>query len=310
MASQNRPLLLAAVCDFGWGSMGKLHLILEKLPSIEVTLYGNHGIVGVTKNLLGALHDFSERSSPEADVALVINDPAAADKIAGLGVPVLYVDSLPYLWATEDEIPKPQSVVYYCAQRFPSGILPLAAPLRGRPDIRWVEPIIPLSKGRRAADGIVVNVGGLHSHLSGNASDAYLRLVLFPLVAELRASKRKVAAICGNLGQDVQEQLFAILPECGTIGPLSPRDFERVLKGAGLLITSPGSTTILQAMALRLPTLLLPPQNLSQIFNARLYAHPDTPSMQWPTSVLDPNRIETLRPGGENAVLDYIYRAW
>jgi hypothetical protein len=54
---------------------------------------------------------------------------------------------------------------------------------------------------------------------------------------------------------------------------------------ADLLITSPGSTTILHAMAINLPTLLLPPQNLSQILNARLCSKPGADTMQWPASV-------------------------
>jgi hypothetical protein len=74
-------------------------------------------------------------------------------------------------------------------------------------------------------------------------------------------------------------------------------------------VTSPGSTTILQAISIRLPTLLLPPQNLSQILNVQLFSLPGAPTMNWPASVMSTETIEQLRPQGEDAVLTYIYQS-
>jgi UDP-N-acetylglucosamine:LPS N-acetylglucosamine transferase len=85
-----------------------------------------------------------------------------------------------------------------------------------------------------------------------------VKLVLIPLVEFLRASGCTVLAICGSLSTDVCRQLRTILPECNTIGPQVPHAFERTLTEADLLFAAPGSTTILQAAALSLPTILLP----------------------------------------------------
>jgi hydroxymethylcytosylglucuronate/cytosylglucuronate synthase len=309
MSSERNFSLLAAVCDFGWGSLGKLRLILEKLPAIRLALYGNPDIVGVTKELLGSRHEFSEYSPEQSDVAVVINDPVAANSIADLNIPVVYVDSLPYLWTTGAEIPAREKVAYYCAQKFPAELFPIASPLRVWNDIRWIDPIVPASHSRRGGHGIVVNVGGLHSHLVGNAVDGYLHLVLFPLLRVLQSSGREIYAVCGNLSAETRRRLQAVLPKCRVIGAQTPYAFEGILKNADLLITSPGSTTILQAMSIKLPTLLLPPQNLSQIFNAQLYSKPGARIMQWPASVLDNAKVEQLRPQGEDPVLAYIYQS-
>ena len=155
----------------------------------------------------------------------------------------------------------------------------------------------------------MINLGGLHSHLVGDTVEAYLRLVLIPLVSELKASGRMVSGVCGNLPGDVCRRVQSMLPDCLAIGPQTPYDFEALLKYADLLVTSPGSTTILQAISLKLPTLLLPPQNLSQILNAQLYSWPGAPIMQWPASVMTMEAVDGLRPQGEDAALAYIYQS-
>jgi hydroxymethylcytosylglucuronate/cytosylglucuronate synthase len=301
-------LLLAAISDFGWGSLGKCRLILDKLDPAGVALFGGAGINRVAKELLAPRHRFVDRPAETATVALVINDPIAANAIGDLGVPVIYVDSLPYLWATDAEIPAAGKVAYYCAQKFPVDRVALSAPLQKRPGIHWIDPIVPPPAHRPGGRGIVINVGGLHSHLVGDTVQSYLRLVLVPLVEELAAAGRPILAVCGNLDADAVQMLRGAA-DMAAVGPQSPYDFQQRLKEADWLITSPGSTTILQAISLSIPVVLLPPQNLSQMLNARLYSAPDAPRLNWPTSVIDPDRVERLRPEGEDAVLEYIYRS-
>jgi hydroxymethylcytosylglucuronate/cytosylglucuronate synthase len=189
--------------------------------------------------------------------------------------------------------------------------------LRKWHDIKWIDPIVPIPQSRRGGQGIVVNVGGLYTYnvgglqndLADNAVDAYLSLVLFPLVSLLQASGRNISAICGNLSAETCRRLRAMLPERVAVGPQSPYAFERTLTDADLLITAPGSTTILQAMSINLPTLLLPSQNTSQFFNTLLYSKPDADIMRWPVSVLDAVKLEQMRSQGLSTVLDYIYKS-
>jgi len=318
MSSQPRFSLLAATRHIGWGGVGKLRLILDKLPGANVVLHGDERSVALKKEFLGSHHEFDAHPPPRFDVALVINDPALANSIADLDVPVVYVDSLPYVHKTDTDIPQLAKVACYCAQKYPIDLFPLTSPLlRKWQDIRWIDPIVPTPQSRRGGRGVVINVGGLYSYnvaglpgdLANDAVDAYLNLVLFPLVDLLQKSGRGISAICGNINADTCRRLRAIVPDSVAVGPQSPHAFERILADADLLMTSPGSTTVLQAMSIDLPTLLLPSQNRSQFFNAQVYSRPNADIMQWPGSVLDAVKLEQLRSQGVSVLNSYIFKS-
>ena len=120
-----QPKLLAAIRHFGWGGLGKLRLILDQLPQAEVALYGEGRITGLTEELLGPRHTFKRYPPRQAGAAVVINDSPAANDIAALGVPVIYVDSLPYTRQTDTEIPVLENLACYCAQKYPVERAPL-----------------------------------------------------------------------------------------------------------------------------------------------------------------------------------------
>lgn len=310
--------LLVAIRYFGWGGLGKLRLILDQLPHADVTLYGNARIIGLTKELLGSHHRFGEGPPERADVALVINDTVAANRIADLGVPVVYVDSLPYVRRTDAELPALDKITHYCGQNYPIELLPLPNPtLRAWPNIRWIDPIVPPGRTRRGGRGIVVNIGGLYSYdiagidqeAANDAAEAYLSLVALPLAGYLRESGRTVLAVCGNFSPAACAQLRTLLPECNAIGPQTPYAFEQTLQDADLLITSPGSTTMLQAISMGLPTLLLPPQIISQVLNAQVFAKPQADTMQWPAAVLDLEELDRRHAHGMAAMANYFYRS-
>jgi hydroxymethylcytosylglucuronate/cytosylglucuronate synthase len=308
--------LLAVSRQIGWGGFGKLRLILEKLPCAEVVLHGDEHTIARTKEFLGSHHQFDAHPS-RFDVALVINEPSAANSIADLNVPVVYVDSLAYVRKTDTDIPDLAKVACYCAQKYPTDLWPLTHPLLQKHDIRWTDPIVPAPQSRRGGRGIVINVGGLYTYniddfpadMMNDGVDAYLSVVLFPLVDLLQRSNRKISAICGNINADTCRRLRAMVPDSVAVGPQSPYAFERILTDADLLITSPGSTTILQAMSINLPTLLLPSQNRSQRFNAQVYSKPHADIMQWPDSVLDLAKLERMRSEGVSALNRYMFES-
>jgi hydroxymethylcytosylglucuronate/cytosylglucuronate synthase len=318
MSVQPTFSLLAATRHIGWGGVGKLRLILERLPNARVTLHDNAEMVAITKEFLGPQQSFDANPPSKFDVALVINDPAVANSIADLNVPIVYVDSLPYVHRTEADVPQLGRLAHYCAQKYPIDLFPLTSPLlRAWHDIRWIDPVVPLPQGRRGGRGVVLNVGGLYSYNVAGVSaelinvsvESYLNVVLFPLVDFLLKSGRTISAICGNLNATDCERLRAVVPVSVAVGPQRPQAFERILSGADLLITSPGSTTILQAISIDLPTLLLPSQNRSQLINARVFSKADAEIMQWPGSVLDMAELERMRASGLPAANNYIYRS-
>lgn len=310
--------LLAATRHVGWGGVGKLRLILEKLPNACVTLHGDEHSVTKTKRFLGPQHRFDESPPAKFDVALVINDPPAVSNIAHLDVPIVFVDSLSYVRKTDSEFPPLDRLAYYCAQRYPSELLPPTSPLlRNRQNIRWIDQIVPIPQRRRGGRGIVINLGGLYAYnlagisddLVNRAVDSYLDLVLFPLVRFLQSSNRKILAICGNINEEGCQRLRAIVPEGVAVGPQSGEMFERILTDADLLISAPGSTTLLQAMSIDLPAILLPAQNRSQILNARIYARPGADLMEWPDRVINDAEFERMRLQGPRAVFQYFYQS-
>jgi hydroxymethylcytosylglucuronate/cytosylglucuronate synthase len=316
MLAPSQFSLLAATRHIGWGGVGKLRLILDKLKSARIAIHGDEHVVAITKEFLGADHNFEEQKQAQFDVALVINDPTVANGIADLNVPVVYVDSLLYLHRTESDVPDLTRIACYCAQKYPIDRFPLtSSSLRAYNHIRWIDPIVPEPQRRCGGRGIVINVGGLYtynvagipSEVVNRAVDAYLKLVLFPLVDVLQRSGRTISAICGNIDAETCGQLRTKVAQNVAVGPQHPHAFQSILADADLLITSPGSTTILQAMAINLPTLFLPPQNRSQFFNAKVYSKSDADTMQWPDEVLDATKIEDLRSEGLGALNSYIY---
>jgi hydroxymethylcytosylglucuronate/cytosylglucuronate synthase len=317
MPVQSKFSLLAATRHVGWGGVGKLRLILEKLPHARVSLHGDEHSVAITKQFLGPQHHFDENPPAKFDVALVINDPPAVNGIADLGAPTVFVDSLSYVRKTDAEFPPLDRLAYYCAQRYPIELLPVASPLRNRTNVKWIDPIVPVPQKRRGGSGIVINLGGLYAYnlagisddLVNQAVDSYLDLVLFPLVKLLQGSNRKISAICGNINEEGCRRLRAVVPDGVAVGPQPGDTFERILTDADLLISAPGSTTLLQAMTIDLPTILLPSQNRSQILNARIYAKPGSDVMEWPDRVINDAEFEKMRLQGVGAVYQYFYRS-
>jgi hydroxymethylcytosylglucuronate/cytosylglucuronate synthase len=317
MSVRSKFSLIAATRHVGWGGVGKLRLILEKLPHARVTLHGDEHAIAITKQFLGRQHTFDENPSAKFDVALVINDPPAVNGIADLGAPTVFVDSLSYVRKTDAEFPPLDRLAYYCAQRYPVELLPVASPLRNRENVRWIDPIVPMPQKRRGGGGIVINLGGLYAYnlagisddLVNRAVDAYLDLVLFPLVRLLQNSNRKILAICGNINEEGCQRLRAIVPDSVAVGPQPGEAFERILTDADLLISAPGSTTLLQAMSIGLPAMLLPAQNRSQIINARIYSKPGADLMEWPDRMINDGEFERMRLQGVRAVYQYFYQS-
>ena len=221
---------------------------------MDIALVAGAHTASIIGRLLGSNYPAAVTAPMDAVLGLVINDPTAADRLVAERLPVVYVDSLPYLWRVPEEVPK--SVDIYCAQSIPGGEPAADGPLAGRDDLVWVEPIVPPPAPREATQGVVVNVGGMHSHLSGRAADSYVTFVLLPLIELLVAKARRVSAVCGNIPDWAAAELRQMLPEA-TVGIQRGSDFEFLVRSADILFTSPGSTTLLQAVTARVRTIAL-----------------------------------------------------
>lgn len=310
------PAIAVCAVDFGWGSSGKLDAIAGALaaggPLPRIIVLGSSLGRSVLGDVAaeawyehwpqnrGQLQELLARHGVGA--ALVVLDPEAASRIEDAGTPCVYVDSLPYLWTDAD--PLPTTVSAYCAQLSLSGA-GTPTTLQDVENLTWVGPIVRVSEFQpRDAATAVLNVGGLHSPGYPSGNSAYLRLVLPAAVHALRRAGFAEIHVCGNVEEaDVGEILGA--GAVTSVGAHSHARFLELVNRAGVLVTSPGLTTLLEAMHVQTPTVCLPPQNVSQLLNAEQFAAVAGRSacVGWPAGVLNIGAVNVARADGELAAL-------
>lgn len=315
--------------NFGWGSAGKLAAILEALradaPGVHVTGYATElGRKILPDGLVDHWSDCDESDAAAAAAAilraehaaaLVILDPDLAEAVQAGGCPVIYVDSLPYLWTQFD--PLPRNVASYCAQRS----LPLSATsqrlLERVENLHWVDPIVSpeLSNGGQSKHPeepvVLVNFGGLHSPQDDEeVADNYVSLVLPAVLEAARRVGAERAVIAGNLTvpptQDEAQTSVQLVHLHG-----DQHGFFDWLRKARWIATSPGLTTILEIAALGRAAALLPPQNLSQFHHGRFVCDAVGGDLivGWPSELLAAGDVEAWQDtGGEIYALERIYR--
>ncbi|MFJ8471144.1 hydroxymethylcytosylglucuronate/cytosylglucuronate synthase [Kitasatospora sp. NPDC094011] len=329
--TETRTVAVAGV-EFGWGSSGKLGAVLSALRHRGgdrlrfIGLASGLGRPVLADHPVERWFDLPKARSEEelrrivraqrVQAALVVLDGELANALRACGVPVVFVDSLPFLWTEGDRIDLPLDAEVYCAQRCvelpPEGARVLADVRR----LRWVDAVIADgTAARRAAPPphprrALLSLGGLRApQLTDWAS--YPRLVLPAALEALTASGVTEVHIAGNLPAWLAAQLVdsCAHPPVTTVGALPHEEFLRRLADCDVLLTSPGLTTLLEAGRLGTPALCLPPQNLSQIFNGRFHSRAlgADVRIRWPVEVFDEDEALALRAHGEGKALDLIY---
>ncbi|MEU3372080.1 hydroxymethylcytosylglucuronate/cytosylglucuronate synthase [Streptomyces sp. NPDC006660] len=341
------PTVALCGVEFGWGSAGKLGAVVGALRD---RLGDDVRFVGVGSRLgrdvvrgygVTEWHDV-DLTDPRAlralveeqsiDVALCVLDRAAATGFQEAGAPVVFVDSLPFLWTEEDVAGLPLRAAVYCAQLCP-GLPGPAWPVMARVEnLRWVESVVVPAQARPERDvrepgtrRAVVSLGGLLSPLLDDPLD-YLLLVVPAALRALAAWGVAEVTLCGNLSAPLRDRLQEVMPDGLTVrsGALGHQGFLEAVADADVLLASPGLTTLLEAGTRGVPVVCLPPQNISQILNATFYAQATSaPVVAWPDTVFRAQDVLDARldgggrgegddgePGGspgEDAALALIY---
>ncbi|MFI9364970.1 hydroxymethylcytosylglucuronate/cytosylglucuronate synthase [Kitasatospora sp. NPDC053057] len=329
--AETRTVAVAGV-EFGWGSSGKLSAVLSALRGAGgdrlrfIGLASGLGRSVLAEQPVERWFDLPDtRSDAElrrivqaerVEAALVVLDGGLAKALRACGVPVVFVDSLPFLWTDGDRADLPLDVEVYCAQRCVELPREGARVLADVHHLRWVDAVIvdggatrstaPTPHPRRA----LLNLGGLRApQLTDWAG--YPRLVLPAALEALTASGITEVHVAGNLPAWLAAQLVdsCVHPATTTVGALPHEAFLRRLAECDVLLTSPGLTTLLEAGQLGTPTVCLPPQNLSQIFNGRFHSQALGIDMRvrWPEEVFDEDEALALRTHGERKALDLIH---
>ncbi|MEU3356267.1 hydroxymethylcytosylglucuronate/cytosylglucuronate synthase [Streptomyces sp. NPDC037389] len=336
----DEPVTVAiAGAEFGWGSSGKLSAVLGALrersggrPPRIVGLGTGLGRPLLTGHPVASWYDLPGTAAAARDAvagivraqgvraALVVLDGPVAMALEAAGVPTVFVDSLPFLWTDGDRDALPLEASAYCAQRaveLPAECRGVLAAVRHP---RWVEAVVaaapgaPTGPGARA-DGspyrtALVSLGGLRAPRLADPA-CYPRAVVPAVLAALAAHGVQEAHIAGNLPDGLAARLTAgpAVPPRVTAGPLPHDVFLRRLGDCDVLLASPGLTTLLEAGRTAVPTVCLPPQNLSQIFNGRFHSRAVGADVRvtWPGDVLSEEAALALRSGGEDSALELIY---
>ncbi|MFI6846193.1 hydroxymethylcytosylglucuronate/cytosylglucuronate synthase [Kitasatospora sp. NBC_00085] len=342
-APGSAPVTVALVgAEFGWGSSGKLSAVLSALrdrprtpPLRFVGLASGLGRPLLAEHTVDDWHDLPDdpdRSaaavrdvvrSQQVRAAVVVLDGAAANDLLAAGVPTVFVDSLPFLWSEGDRSALPLDATVYCAQKsveLPPECLDVLADARG---LRWVEAVIARPRAAEPQRGAgrgtgrpyrkaLISLGGLRAPRLDDPGH-YPRLVVPAALEALAAHGVEEVHIAGNLPADLAGRLVdaAIAPPRTTTGPLTHGAFLERLDDCDVLLTSPGLTTLLEAGGMRVPTVCLPPQNLSQIFNGRYHSQALGAGLRvpWPKAVLAEDEALALRSEGEDSALELIYGA-
>ncbi|MGW8953938.1 hydroxymethylcytosylglucuronate/cytosylglucuronate synthase [Streptomyces sp. NPDC055709] len=327
-----------AGAEFGWGSAGKLSAVLAALgarknrPLRFVGLGSGLGRPLLAEHSIDRWYDWPAGHSngeldkaiaevvraEHVDAAIVVLDGPVAMALEALSVPTVFVDSLPFLWTEGDLADLPLEVSAYCAQECVELPMECVGVLDSVHRLRWVEAIVGTrvkSTGPHPARNkpflrAVVNLGGLRApHLTDWKH--YPEIVVPAVLEALAAYGVHEAHVAGNLPAGMAERISHRTngPLRVTAGPLPHSDFLQQLAACDILLTSPGLTTLLEADSLAVPTVCLPPQNLSQIFNARFHSEAVAADVRvvWPPSVLAEKEVLAHRSEGEDAALRVIY---
>ncbi|MCA6091279.1 hydroxymethylcytosylglucuronate/cytosylglucuronate synthase [Streptomyces sp. SCA3-4] len=338
-APRRGPVTVAlAGAEFGWGSSGKLSAVLSalreraRLPLRFVGLASGLGRPLLAEHSVEHWYDLPDAAADRraavgrivrshgVRAAVVVLDGAIATALQAAGVPTVFVDSLPFLWTEGDRAALPLDATVYCAQQCVGlppeceGILASVASLR------WVEAVIgtppagstgtPGTPGTRTWRKALVSLGGLGAPRLPDRT-AYPRVVVPAVLDALAEHGVQEAHLAGNLPAGLLGGLVE-RPPAGlrvTAGPLPHSAFLSELTRCDVLLASPGLTTLLEAGRLGVPTVCLPPQNLSQIFNGRFHSRAVGVDVRvvWPENVFREEEALGLRAKGEDHALELIY---
>ena len=190
--------IVVGCSNFGLGPVGKLSNFIEEYKDeyewyacgekFDLNVFNNCFYIDACWSLNEAeLKEFIDRY--EIKYALIVLKNKLARILKNIGVKVIYVDSLPFMWTEKDAKngKVPYDVDAYCAQK----TLPLnngnKEIFKKVKNLYWINPIIKNNKNIRKINNendIIINIGGLHSPTSDGIE--YIGMVLIPLIETLK----------------------------------------------------------------------------------------------------------------------------
>lgn len=313
--------IICSAVSFGLGPVGKLCSIVYNNDNINWFLCGDKIDMNIFSEKFFLKKVFT-RDEKEIELfiknnnithALVVLDGELATLYKKLGLIVLYVDSLPFMWQESDVVSGdvPLNVDYYCAQKNfskkNSSVLEKAYNLIN------VDPILPIFENNNKDHpkyDVVINLGGMS--INNVVESDYIDIIIPTLINAIDTNKlsKKILITCGfeaaNYVKKILNELSFNLDI--TIDTIEHNKYLYIISKSNLLITTAGLTTIMETCNYKIPTIILPPSNLSQYYNQDiakkiLYKYH---IIEWPYEDLKYSYIKTILDYGEEKIVKII----
>lgn len=309
--------MLCSAVAFGLGPTGKLCSIVNACKQIDWYLCGDEIDEFVFKRDVFKDRLFSRKKSDIKNYidkyniknALVILDGELANLYVKLGLTVIYVDSLPFMWQESDVIngDVPLDVDYYCAQI--NYGKPNSEILKKAKNLVDVGPILPVTKFKRINNkyDVIVNLGGLC--IDGSVSTNYLDSIIPSIIKYVNNNNYKCLITCGMSAGDYIKKNY-IIKNSIVIDNLEHEKFLNTIYSNDKIITTAGLTTILEISKMDKSIILLPPNNLSQYYNQEIAAKilKKYKIINWKTKDLAFSSLKKSLCYGEEFVVDEIQK--
>lgn len=318
--------VIGATNNFGLGPVGKLSSIVTATKDLyNWYACGNEFDLEIFEEAIFVDKLFSKEKDKikkfVADnnivYAIIVLDVELASILLEIGVKVIFIDSLPFMWtqADIDEGLLPLNSTVYCAQKCVELTENSKNVLNQIDNLRWIDPIIQKNINSYTLFNkepyVLINLGGLHSPI-GNG-ESYINTVLLPLLEVLK--KQNYGNILITCGSNARVKLCEVLEKEKfeklkiVVETLKQSDFIGAVGNSSLFFTSPGLTTIYETASLKKDSIYLPPQNLSQFYNIK-FAEQITENykiLNWNTEKLNIEHLKSILDKGETYVVNKIY---
>jgi len=276
---------LRVLCDavpFCFGPISKMISVSKHLndlgANLDLLAHGTSKELGEKAEIYNIVECNSEKLTDlkkyecffeNADVFVTVMNPVAAKFALEKNVPVVYIDSLFWMW---DSVPKEFAGIdrYFVQNFFNSKSALNSYPFMK--NVEFVGPIIDdsLQIEKKKEDFVLVNFGGMESALIQIGKNSNYPFVVGGLILDELERTGQKAFVCGN-DKVLKKILKGRKPSNIIIGGRSHEEFLELLRRTKLLITTPGLTTTFEAFHYGAPVVFLPPENYSQFLNLKIF---------------------------------------
>lgn len=272
-----RPRLLVLAAPFGYGPASKALMVAKALsPDWEVTVFSARDAMRFIDKFkpqgVRCLEGVFQRALPgDADLRAfdafvsINNEPAVHHLVDhGQAGRTIFLDSILPWRAIHSPVGFGQSILAYLVQDFPGadGCLDLCH----ADVVRLTAPMVWAQATTRQfalhAGHVVVHLGGVTSPL---VDWSMLEKAIAAVIEEVTAAAARHGRAVKVVGSRHLASMPSTDPRAALLGEVNPPDLADLMRTSDVLVTTPGLGAIYEALACRVPVVVLPPMNSTQL---------------------------------------------